>query len=608
MRGHMALSVAQTSESVLLRREPTRWALGVVHLTFFRQRRIGGTSAGSRIHSLLRAESLTVIVSEVLKLWRHPWAPSAPGRWFCYTRAYSRMGYPLDLARRYLGSRHRGFISVSTACAIIGVSLGVAALVTVMSATGGLLAQFREKVLGVNAHLLVMKYSPTLPDFGDVMAQVESTPGVLGASRFTIAPMMLSRNGRAVTGVLVKGIDPRRALGVGAEPGRIPVLDLPRHVVEGTLDDLVSSEPTPPAPVTSGWASTSAPPPVASSSSVPNLLEAIRREVEEKSTKLTAPIKTPLPTANALDLPAGAPQGGIEPEGGYGSVLPDEDDLPRDVDPDPCGDPARVRKLPALVVGRTLARNLGVSLGSCITVTSPTIGFSYSGGSLRAPVAKPFRVAAIFEAGFEQYDAKLAYVDLLETQAFYNHGDTATGIEMKVDNIDNARAIGQAIAEKLPDGQYQITDWEQLNHGLFMALRVQQILMSSVLGLIIVVAAFTVIATLIMVVLDKKREVCVLKAMGARPQEIMRIFLYQGTMIGLLGTGLGLVLGFATCKLIHGFPLDPKVYFVNRLPVHVRPFEFLVTGGVAMAITLVSALFPSLYASRLPPTAAFREE
>jgi lipoprotein-releasing system permease protein len=181
---------------------------------------------------------------------------------------------------------------------------------------------------------------------------------------------------------------------------------------------------------------------------------------------------------------------------------------------------------------------------------------------------------------------------------------------MKVDNIDHARAIARDIDKLLGNGIYHTMDWKELNHGLFTALFIQQLGMSFVLGLIVVVAAFTVIATLIMVVLDKKKEIAVLKAIGAKDDAILRVFLYQGAIIGLLGTSAGLLLGLICCKglLAYGFPLDPKVYFISRLPVNVRPNEFIITGLLSMAICLVATIFPALYAARLRPSDGLRAE
>src|SRR6185295_8637716 len=158
------------------------------------------------------------------------------------------------------------------------------------------------------------------------------------------------------------------------------------------------------------------------------------------------------------------------------STLPTDDDvLPSDVDPDACADPAQVAKMPGIVIGVALAKTLALKIGECVTVTSPTIGYSFSGGSLKPPVARRFRVIAVFEAGFDQYDSKLVYTDLYEAQTFYDQGDTVTGVEMKVKDIDDARAISKHIASTLSSGLYHTMDWEELNHGLFTALRIQQI-------------------------------------------------------------------------------------------------------------------------------------
>ncbi|WP_437289248.1 ABC transporter permease [Sorangium sp. So ce406] len=551
------------------------------------------------------------------------------------------MSYPIEVALRYLGSKKRAFISVGTIFAILGVALGVAALATVMSVTGGFQAEFREKVLGVNAHVLVIKYSTDFREYRSIMDQVAKVPGVVGVAPFSINPMMLTHGDATATGVLVKGVDPARSLGVGADGAAAPVLDLPRHILPG--GDLAGlrrpgakpperaappSLPDVPAVEADAGATGALEPPDAGGEI--DLLKAYEARIleDERAAAARDAGAEPAPSAADLDgaadagadegevddaevaVAAGAPRGSIEPEGGYGSVLPDDDELPPEVDPDPCADKEQIARMPGIVIGAVLAKNLSLEIGECVTVTSPTIGFSFSNGAIKPPVAKRFRVIAIFEAGFEQYDTKLAYADLYETQAFYDHGDTVTGVEMKVDDIDNASAIAREITNLLSNGLYYTMDWEELNHGLFTALRIQQIGMSAVLALIIVVAAFTVIATLIMVVLDKKKEIAVLKAMGATDGAILRIFLYQGGIIGVAGTSLGLLLGVVVCKglLVYGFPLDPKVYFISRLPVQARPQEFLITGAIAILICLAATIVPSLYAARLRPAEGFRSQ
>lgn len=554
------------------------------------------------------------------------------------------MGYPIEVALRYMGSKKRAFISVGTAFAILGVALGVAALATVMSVTGGFQAQFREKVLGVNAHVLVLKYSTDFREYRSIMEQVSKVQGVVATAPFSINPMMLTHGDATATGVLLKGVDPTLSLGVNAGPGMEPVLDLPKHIVDGNLLGLRLPGAKPPerpaalppvptvgsTPTKSIWEEMPGGGPDGGAPAEPErdsegrpkaLLKAIEEEVrkaEERALKDPGAEEKEAaanPNSDELDagteeLTDGAPQGEVEPDGGYTSVLPDDDDLPSDVDPDACSNPALVEKMPGIVIGVSLAKTLNLKIGECVTVTSPTIGFSFSGGAVKPPVAKRFRVVAQFEAGFDQYDSKLVYTDLYEAQAFYDQGDTVTGVEMKVADIDQANKISKTISKMLGNGLYHTMDWEELNRGLFTALKIQQIGMSAVLALIIVVAAFTVVATLIMVVLDKKKEIAVMKAMGATDEAILRIFLYQGGIIGFMGTTIGLILGIAVCKglLEYGFPLDPKVYFISKLPVQVRPTEFIITGLIAVAICLTATIIPSLYAARLRPAEGFREQ
>ena len=537
------------------------------------------------------------------------------------------MGFPLDLALRYMRSKKRAFVSVGTVFAILGVALGVAALATVMSVTGGFRAQFREKVLGVNAHVLILKYSSDFREYREVMKKVEDLPGITGIAPFVINPMMVTHGEKSATGVLLKGVD----------PVRMPtVLDLPRHIVEGNVEGLRLANSKPPArrrkslfdepaalsPKKSG----------VDGGRNPLLLEIEKQIVlaedagvgadgagvsadagappDSTGTHATIDGEEPEQEVVEDDLDGGVPAGAIEPDGGFSTALPDEDVLPADVDPDPCRDPDSVKRLPGIIVGKTLKENLQLELGSCVQVTSPTVGYAYSHGAVLAPVAKQFRVIAVFDAGFDQYDSKLVYTDLYEAQVFGDSGDSVTGIEMKVSDIEQARVVARQLDERLADGIYHTMDWEELNHGLFTALRIQQILMSLVLALIIVVAAFTVIATLIMVVLDKKKEIAVMKAMGASDSALLRSFLYQGAIIGLIGASIGLGLGLLFCKglLVYGFPLDPKVYFISRLPVQVKPFEFMMVGVFAVLVCLAATVWPAMYASRLRPAEAFREQ
>jgi lipoprotein-releasing system permease protein len=535
------------------------------------------------------------------------------------------MGYPLTVALRYLASKKRSMISISTALAIGGVLLGVAALTIVMSVTGGFQEQFREKVLGVNAHVLVLKYSIDFREYRDVMKKIEGVPGVVGVAPFVINPMMVTHGDRTATGVLLKGVDPEL----------MPkVLDLPEHVVQGSLAGLRRAGAQPPERPSDSLRDPlrdvlDHPPAIERDAGTDSLLQLMRREVDAEMMRADA---APDPTPSVARAPDPAPPvapparsgiphrsgiaparpaiaGEVTPTGGYKSQLPDDDSLPDSVDPDPCKSPEQIAKMAGIVVGRTLAKQLDVGLGDCVQVTSPQIGMSFGAGA-RAPIAKSFRVIAVFEAGFDQYDSKLVYTDLYEAQAFYEYGDSVTGVEMKVDDIDRAHAIARKIDVLLDNGIYHTMDWRELNHGLFTALLIQQIGMSFVLGLIILVAACTVIATIIMVVLEKKKEIALLKAIGAKNDAVLRIFLYQGGIIGLVGTALGILVGWLCCRflLIYSFPLDPKVYFISRLPVSMHPVEFVLPAAVAIGICLVATIFPAMYAAQLRPADGLRAE
>ncbi len=528
------------------------------------------------------------------------------------------MGYPLNLALRYLGSRKRSaFISVGTAFAMLGVTLGVAALAIVMSVTGGFQEQFREKVLGVNAHVLVLKYSIDFREYRDVMKKVEHVPGITGVAPFVINPMMVTHGEHTATGVLLKGVD----------PDLMPkVLDLPKHITEGSLIGLRKVGAKPPERPRDAFRSDPLLFPsdrdagAGEAGGKESLLRAIERQIAEDEAVAAQP-QLKLPPSGGYDTEPPTKTtppkdrgpdliGDVTPDGGFASQLPEDDLLPDSIDPDPCKSPEQVTRLPGVVVGRTLAKQLAIGIGDCVQITSPTIGISIGAAGARPPIAKQFRLIAVFEAGFDQYDSKLVYTDLYEAQAFYEQGDSVTGVEMKVDDIDRAHEISMQLEKLLANGVYHTMDWKELNHGLFTALLIQQIGMSFVLALIIVVAAFTVVATLIMVVLDKKKEISLLKALGARDAAILRVFLYQGGIIGLVGTTMGLLLGYFCCKglLAYGFPLDPKVYFISSLPVNVRPLEFGITGVVAIVICTVATIFPAAYAAGLRPSEGLRAE
>ena len=324
----------------------------------------------------------------------------------------------------------------------------------------------------------------------------------------------------------------------------------------------------------------------------------------------TQPAPAPQPTRDDL-LPSGAtPTYALPTDDPAGSDPLDSyaNEVMRETSTQP---DARTRQLPGVIVGRTLARTLSLKVGDEVRIISPLTGADQALVRHGAtPRARDFRVVGIFDAGFDEYDSRLVYVDIWQAQRFFDQGDAVTGVEVKVRNIERARAIGRRIERALGGGPYHTLDWESLNHNLFTALALQKLALSFVITIIIVIAAFNVVATLVMVVLDKRREIAILKAMGANESAILRIFLTQGLAVGALGTGLGLACGALNCWLLmrYHFPLDPQVYLIRYVPVQPSAGEFAFTAIVALLIALAASFVPAMWAARLTPVEGLRYE
>lgn len=260
---------------------------------------------------------------------------------------------------------------------------------------------------------------------------------------------------------------------------------------------------------------------------------------------------------------------------------------------------------PGIIVGKELARRLGVVVGSRINVVSPVGPISALG---MTPKIRPFRVVGLFESGMYEYDASMAYISLEEAQRFFSLGRTATGIEVKVEDVFVADSVAKRIAERLGTG-YMARDWMLLNRNLFSALRLEKTMMFLLLVLITLVASFNIVGTLTMIVNEKQREIAILKAMGATPQAIMRIFMLNGVVIGLTGTAIGIPLGYTFLYLIENyFTFDQTVYFLSRIPVHVKALDVFLVSFSAILISFAATLYPSWQAAKLAPVSALRYE
>lgn len=399
--------------------------------------------------------------------------------------------------------------SVFTSVSVLGVALGVAALTIVLAVTTGFEVQFREKVLGVNAHVIVQKSQSTFAEYRDVMATAKAIdPDVLAVQPFIFAEMLVTRGKGHLSGVAIKGIDPELVGGV---------LDLQKHMLD---DDNVSS---------------------------------LARPVLDKATG---------------------------------------------------------EQLPAIIMGKELAYKLRAKVGDVVTVVVPlsNIDFDTWRAKSSAPRTRKFKVTGIFYSGFDEYDRRLMYTAIGNTQELVGRGDQVMGVELKVKDVGRAAAIARKLERALGGPPYQVEDWYELNHNLFTALRIQKAVLVVILTLIIAVAAFNMVSALTMMVTDKTRDIAILKSMGTQSVSVAAVFQVMGLAIGGVGTVLGVIIGLTTAVVMRnfGYRLDPKVYLIDRLPIALSASEVLLVIGVTMVISVLATIGPALSAATLRPVDGLR--
>lgn len=260
---------------------------------------------------------------------------------------------------------------------------------------------------------------------------------------------------------------------------------------------------------------------------------------------------------------------------------------------------------PGLILGSELARHLAVTIGDTINVVSPTGEIGPLG---MIPKFKRFAVTGIFDSGMYEYDSKLAYISIPDAQKFFNTGDVVSAVAVRIDDIFNAKEIARNIESNLGPSFFA-RDWMEMNRNLFSALLLEKIVMFIILILIVLVAAFNIIGTLTMIVIEKSREIAILKTMGATKRSIMSIFIIQGVLIGIAGTIIGTPLGYGISVLIQNFfSLPADVYYIAHIPVRINMYDIMLVGFSAIGISLLATLYPSWQAAKLDPVEALRYE
>lgn len=266
------------------------------------------------------------------------------------------------------------------------------------------------------------------------------------------------------------------------------------------------------------------------------------------------------------------------------------------------------RVLPGIVIGREMAKTLRVAVGDIVNLVSPVS--EEIGPTGPQPKLRRFRVAAIFYSGMYEFDSKFTYIDMKQAQRFFGLRKKATGIELRVGDLDDTSRIVEEVKRRIGGFPYGVKDWREMNKELFSALLLEKLAMFIILTFIVMVASFLIVSTLVMIVLEKGREIAILKSMGANDASIMKVFVVQGLIVGFVGATLGLIGGVGICSFIarFGIDLDPDVFYITRLPVVMSWGEIAVIVISAILITFLASIYPAIAAAQLNPVEGLRDD
>lgn len=411
--------------------------------------------------------------------------------------------YELFVGLRYTRAKRRNhFISFISLTSMVGITLGVTALITVISVMNGFENELRERILGMTAHATINSYEGNLSSWRDLQQQAEQHPRVVASAPYIQKEGMLMF-GQQVNGVLVRGVIP-------SEESKVSVVG--ERMVRGRFDSLE--------------------------------------------------------------------------DGAY-----------------------------RIVLGAELASKLSVSVGDKVTVVSPTASVTLAGVT---PRLKRFTVSGIFEVGMYEYDSAMALIHIDDARRLYRMADGVTGLRLQLDDMFAAPRISRELAEQV-SGYHWVRDWTQYHANFFRAIKTEKRVMFIILLLIVAVAAFNIVSTLVMVVTDKEADIAILRTLGASPRSIMAIFMVQGTLIGVVGTVIGVVCGVALALNVETIVpamermmgvefLPADVYYISDLPSELHWDDVLRISGVSFLLSVLATLYPAWRASKTQPAESLRYE
>ena len=411
---------------------------------------------------------------------------------------------PLELfiGLRYTRAKRRNhFISFISMVSMLGIALGVTALITVISVMNGFEGELRARILGMVSHATVAGVGDGLAKWETAITTAKTVPHVIGAAPYIEREAMLQ--GGRVSGAILRGVDPT-----------------------------------------------------------------MEREVSEIADRVV--------------------------EGSWGALKPGEY---------------------GILLGRELALWAGAELGGDVLVYAPQVRATPAGV---LPQMRRFKVVGIFEAGMQEYDRGMAVIHVADAAKLFRMGDKVTGVRLKLDDMFKAKQVAADLADEL-GGFYRVRDWTREHANFFRAVQTEKTVMFIILSLIVAVAAFNLVSSLVMLVTDKQSDIAILRTLGLSPREVMGIFVVQGSIIGVLGTILGVIGGLALSfnveRLVRGLErlfdrqfLSPDIYYISSLPSDPQLRDVVVTAAMALVLAGLATIYPAWRASRTDPAAALRYE